>query len=533
MNNDDTGIVEPFAGAEENECQPLMILSRADSILEDLPDIIMELDTDNIYRWANNAGKEFFGEDVVGMEVSHFCGEDEGECGDILTLLNSDDSTSRVESRQRRQDGEIRLLAWSCRPLRDDDGNTTGAYVMARDITDQALIEEQIRQTNRMFENTIESLLHPFYVLDVNTYKIIMANKATAIYGDITEDSTCYSLTHNRETPCGGSEHTCPIAEVRRTKRPVTLEHIHYDREGNPRHIEVHGHPILDDEGEVVQMIEYGLDITERKKVEEELLRTNKRMKDDLEAAADIQKSLLPPRYAEIDRVRIASAFEPCDELGGDVFNIFKLDEKHLGVYILDVSGHGLSASLLSVTLSRILSPTPDQTSILIRHDEGSSDYSLVEPAQVAAKLNRQFPMNPDKFQYFTLVYGILDLETYEFRYVVAGHPRPIFISQDSRAICIEDGGLPVGFLPDSTYEECSIQMKPGDRLFLYSDGILETASPDDVEFGQTRLISALDRSKGLPLGESISSMLYEVEKWQRGGRLKDDVSILGIEIMD
>jgi len=533
MNSDDTGTVEFSAAAEENECQPLMILSRADSILEDLPDVIMELDTGNVYRWANKAGLEFFGEDVVGRDASHYCESEMDNCGDFLSQLNSDGSKTLVESWQRRRDGEMRLMAWSCSPLRDDGDKVTGAYVTARDITEKTRIDEQIRQHSRMFENTIESLLHPFYVLDVKTFKIVMANKATAIYGDITEDSTCYALTHNKETPCVGSEHTCPIAEVRKTKKPVKLEHIHYDREGNPRNIEIHGYPIFDDNGEVIQMIEYGLDITERKKAEEELLQANKRMKSDLESAAEIQKSLLPPKYTEIDRVRVASAFQPCDELGGDIFNIFRLDEKHLGVYILDVSGHGLSASLLSVTLSRILSPTSDQTSLLIRHVEGSSDYSLVQPAQVAAMLNRQFPMNPDKLQYFTLVYGILDLETYVFRHVVAGHPRPIFISQDSRAVCIEDGGLPIGFLWDSSYGECSIQMKPGDRLFLYSDGILETASPDDVEFGQTRLISALDRSKGLPLDESISAMLYEVEKWQRGGKLKDDVSILGIEIMD
>ena len=322
MNSDDTGTVEFSAAAEENECQPLMILSRADSILEDLPDVIMELDTGNVYRWANKAGLEFFGEDVVGRDASHYCESEMGDCGDFLSQLNSDGSKTLVESWQRRRDGEMRLMAWSCSPLKDDADKVTGAYVTARDITEKTRIDEQIRQHSRMFENTIESLLHPFYVLDVNTFKIVMANKATAIYGDITEDSTCYALTHNKETPCGGSEHTCPIAEVRKTKKPVTLEHVHYDREGNPRNIEIHGYPIFDDKGEVIQMIEYGLDITERKKTEEELLQANKRMKSDLEAAAEIQKALLPPKYTEIDRVRFASAFQPCDELGGDIFNI-------------------------------------------------------------------------------------------------------------------------------------------------------------------------------------------------------------------
>ena len=533
MNKNVTESAELSVSPERTDCEPHPILSRAASILADLPDIFMELDTGNVCTWANRAGLEFFGDDVVGSTALQFFEGEQNTCKDIRSMSNDGESAVYIETWQRRRDNEKRLLAWSCRALRDEDGNVSGAYVTARDITEQTRIDEQIRMHNKMIENTIESLLHPFYVLDVKTYRVLMANKATAIYGNMTEDSTCYALTHNRETPCNGSEHVCPLKEVQRTKRPVTLEHIHYDREGNPRHIEVHGYPVMDAEGEVVQMIEYGFDITERKKAEEELLRVNERMKNDLEAAAEIQRSLLPPEYAEIKGVRFASAFRPCDELGGDIFNAFQLDGRHLGLYILDVSGHGVSAALLSVTLSRILSPPPDQSSLLRQQIGNSAEYHLVQPAEVANKLNRQFPMKPDKLQYFTLVYGILDLETHDFRYVVAGHPRPIHISRNSGAICIDDGGIPIGALRDSRYVECSINLEPGDRLFLYSDGITETTSPDDVEFGQDRLIKTLDSSHGMPLTKSISSLLEDVDAWRGGGRLTDDVSILGVEIME
>lgn len=533
MNKNVTESAELSGPPEQTDCEPHLIRSKAASILADLPDIIMELDTGNVCTWANKAGLEFFGDDVVGSTVSQFFEGKQDTSKDVQSRSNVGNSAIKMETWQRRKDNEIRLLAWSCRAHRDEVGKVTGACATARDITEQTRIDEQILMHNKMIENTIESLLHPFYVLDVNTYKILMANKATAIYGNITEDSTCYALTHNRETPCSGSEHVCPLKEVQRTKRPVTLEHLHYDREGNPMYIEVHGYPVMDSKGEVVQMIEYGFDITERKNAEKELLRGNERMKNDLEAAAEIQKSLLPPDYAEIKGVRFASAFRPCEELGGDIFNAFQLDGRHLGLYILDVSGHGVSAALLSVTLSRILSPQPDQSSLLRQQIGSSAEYHLVQPAEVANKLNRQFPMKPDKLQYFTLVYGILDLETHDFRYVVAGHPRPIHISRNSGAICIDDGGIPIGALRDSRYVECSINLKPGDRLFLYSDGIMETTSPDDVEFGQGRLIETLDSSHDIPLRKSISSLLEDVDAWRGGGRLTDDVSILGVEIME
>ncbi len=131
--------------------------------------------------------------------------------------------------------------------------------------------EEKVKQQNEFFNHMLESLTHPFYVLDVNDYSIKVANSAARL-GDLSLKPTCYALTHRRTTPCDGIEHTCPIQQVKKTKKPVIVEHIHFDIDGNPRDVEVHAYPILDTEGKVVQMIEYSLDITERKRLEREVL---------------------------------------------------------------------------------------------------------------------------------------------------------------------------------------------------------------------------------------------------------------------
>jgi signal transduction histidine kinase len=130
--------------------------------------------------------------------------------------------------------------------------------------------EERISQQNAFLNLVIDSLPHPFYVLDANTYRIRLANSAAA-FGELTPETTCYALTHRRTFPCDGAEHLCPLQIVRDKKQPVVLEHIHYDKDGNLRNVEVHALPILDDRGNVVQMIEYSLDVTERKKIKEEL----------------------------------------------------------------------------------------------------------------------------------------------------------------------------------------------------------------------------------------------------------------------
>jgi signal transduction histidine kinase len=131
-------------------------------------------------------------------------------------------------------------------------------------------IEKELLNKNEFLNTTIESLTHPFYVLDANDYSIIIANAATSDFIS-NGNPKCYAVTHRRDKPCGGGEHKCPLQIVKKTKKATTLEHTHYDKQGNERVFEVHGHPIFDEDGNVIQMIEYTIDITERKKLEKQL----------------------------------------------------------------------------------------------------------------------------------------------------------------------------------------------------------------------------------------------------------------------
>ena len=143
--------------------------------------------------------------------------------------------------------------------------------------------------------NTIESLPHPFYVVDANNYKIMMANSATYT-GSLPEDTTCYALTHKNDQPCKSPQHPCALELVKKTKQPVVVEHIHYDSQGKPRNIEVHTSPIFDQAGNVIQTIEYTLDITERKKLEDRL----KKEKERAEAADKLKSVFLANMSHEI-----------------------------------------------------------------------------------------------------------------------------------------------------------------------------------------------------------------------------------------
>jgi len=275
----------------------------------------------------------------------------------------------------------------------------------------------------------------------------------------------------------------------------------------------------------------YFMDVTVRYEAERELHRTHQRVKEELKAAARIQQSLLPPNSMEVAGVGFEWAFRPCEELAGDTLNVFPFDDERIGLYVLDVSGHGLVAALLSVTLSRALYPNTAQ-SIVARYGSGGSSH-LVRPSQVAEELNRQFPMDDTLLQYFTLQYGTLNVKTRNLRYVSAGHPGPLYFPHNGQAQLLKSPGFPVGLFKEVRYQDYSLKLNPGDRLCLFSDGITDAVDSLGEQFGEQRLLRAFSESRGFSLQESVAHLLEIVTSWHGGTKLVDDISLVALEIRD
>jgi sigma-B regulation protein RsbU (phosphoserine phosphatase) len=273
----------------------------------------------------------------------------------------------------------------------------------------------------------------------------------------------------------------------------------------------------------------------ELEKRNRELEKANRRMKRDLEAAARIQRALLPARLPRCPGVEFAWKYEPCEELAGDTLNLFFLDENHIGLYLLDVSGHGVPAALLSVSLSRIMSPDPEQSDLLKDPcPEAPGGYCLVEPAEVANRLNRRFPLDERTGQYFTFQYARLEIATRTLTFVSAGHPPMIHLRADGSSQTLLVRSLPIGFKPEAEklYRDRTLKLEPGDRFYLYSDGILEAAAPESREmFGIDRLRKTLERARNLPLAASLEAVCRDLEAWTRSSRQADDISLLALEI--
>ena len=264
-----------------------------------------------------------------------------------------------------------------------------------------------------------------------------------------------------------------------------------------------------------------------------DLTAANDRMSRDLRAAARIQEAFLPRTAPEVAGLGFAWAFRPCDELAGDGLSAIRLDEHRVGIYVLDVSGHGVASSLLSVSLSRLLTAPSDASSILVRGGDGPDRAEPLGPGEVAARLNRLFPFELTTEQNSTLAYGVLDARAAEFRYTLAGHPGPILLPAGGPPRVLEGRGAPVGLADvGRPFAEWAAPLAPGDRVYLYSDGIPEAPSPAREPFGYDRFQAVLERGRGEPLCAAVNDVVAEVERWSGPGGVRDDVSLIAVEYL-
>lgn len=258
----------------------------------------------------------------------------------------------------------------------------------------------------------------------------------------------------------------------------------------------------------------------------------NQRMNRDLHAAAKMQKSLLPNESLDCPEVSIAWDYTPCEELAGDFLNYAKLDENTLGLYVVDVSGHGAASALLAVAIGRVLTSVVSATSLLVRIDPFTGKRAVTPPTTVVGELNKRFPMDSQGGLHFTILYGLLDLRTKLFRYACGGHPQPVHQPKDQPAKFAPGDGLAVGWVDDIEFDEFTLQLETGDRLLLYSDGVPEAMDSHLEQLTNERMLQELDASRDLSVEEQVAHIRAVVDRWCQPKGPLDDVSILSIEIL-
>jgi sigma-B regulation protein RsbU (phosphoserine phosphatase) len=218
--------------------------------------------------------------------------------------------------------------------------------------------------------------------------------------------------------------------------------------------------------------------------------------------------------------------------LSGDIFNFFPLDNHHIGFYIIDVAGHGIASAMLSFTLSRLLSPDVSYSSHLkFSSPENPSREFIRSASTVIEQLNQQFQTNEDNLLFFTMIYGVIDTTLQTIELCQAGHPSLIYQQKDKEPEFITESGLPVGVIVNENYKSVLLNYHTGDRLFLYSDGIIECESPSGKMFGKERLREFIDKNRHLNISQIMSNLDQVIYAWRKKNSFEDDISMLVLEI--
>ncbi len=275
--------------------------------------------------------------------------------------------------------------------------------------------------------------------------------------------------------------------------------------------------------GERILTLERGL--AERNR---QLATAYKLIEEDLQSAAWMQSNLLPARILSAEGIACRWYFRPSSYIAGDTLNFFPLGGGKVGFYVLDVSGHGVPAAMLSVTLSMVLAPAATFGSPLKRLNSATGEFEAMDPDEAIRELNRRFQTTDDR--YFTMIYGVVDTGSRRLKLGQAGHPNPLLMTADGKVSVLGTGGMPVGLWPDIDFDLIDVSFGPGDRLFLYSDGVSECANSRDNMYGDDRVMKYFESSAGKPLDDVIGGLEPDLDAWRDGRDFRDDVSVMALE---
>ncbi len=257
-----------------------------------------------------------------------------------------------------------------------------------------------------------------------------------------------------------------------------------------------------------------------------ELMEKQRKLDEDLKAAAVIQSSLLPTRPPTFRNLTIAWRFQPCDLVGGDIFNVCQLDECHLGIYMVDVSGHGVPGAMVTVSVSQILQP---ESGYLKKHQDDFPYYRIVSPVEVCQALDREYPI--ERFdKHFTIIYAVIHAHSGHLKYCSAAHPPPVLLRADGRIELLDRIGTFIGLGGIVPFEEDEKQLVDGDRLVFYTDGVVECEDEKGAFFGQGQFLTLLQKLQAEPLERFLDKILEALVGFAGPAGFRDDVSLVGIE---
>jgi sigma-B regulation protein RsbU (phosphoserine phosphatase) len=240
-------------------------------------------------------------------------------------------------------------------------------------------------------------------------------------------------------------------------------------------------------------------------------------LQQELEIARTIQKAVLPQPPPPHPRFAVFGSMQAAEEIGGDFYDFFQPDADHLAITIADVSGKGVPAAFFMAISRTLLRATA-----ALEHDPGAC----------VGRVNEALALDNPQLMFVTLFYGILDLRTLRLTYVNAGHNPPALHRRGEDPVFIAPtAGLSLGVMAGHTYREGILDLAPGDRLFLYTDGVTEAMDRARQLFGEDRLLAELTSTASLPVAAQTAAVVAAVKSFEAGAPQSDDITSVNLEI--
>lgn len=261
----------------------------------------------------------------------------------------------------------------------------------------------------------------------------------------------------------------------------------------------------------------------------EKLNAAQEAMDRDLVEARKLQQGLVRERSGRFGAFDLSLMLRPAGHIGGDLVGFFPIDADRIGIFAIDVSGHGVAAALLTARLATHLSGPAGQNVALRATPAG---VEPVPPRVLAHIFNTMMLDEMRTDTYFTMIYAELNHSTGKMKLVQAGHPHPVLQRPSGEVIWLGAGGMPIGLFPRPEFDEISVQLVPGDRLLLISDGITEAEGPGGHLLGEDGLSAILRTNSTLRGHNLLESMSWSISEYSRGEH-NDDISAVLIEYRD
>jgi sigma-B regulation protein RsbU (phosphoserine phosphatase) len=286
--------------------------------------------------------------------------------------------------------------------------------------------------------------------------------------------------------------------------------------------------PYLDLQKAERKMVEYANSLEKQVEIRTKEIRTaNEKLMNDMDYARNIQTALLPLSFPKADKLQFASRYLPCEKIGGDFYNVFRLDEDNFGILIGDVAGHGVSAAMITVFINQ---------NIHVRREFDDGRIRILTPKQVLTNLFYTYNrMTFPEEIYTVLFYGIYNQKDMTFTYCSAGmNAVPLLLRNDGSVEAIPIKGLPIcrlGGLVSPSYENQTIQLEEGDSILFYTDGLIEIDRKRPDQFNEKNLMEYLRGLQNSSAAETVDYMFDLYNAILGENKMIDDVTVLVVKI--